>query len=148
MASTDEIRADIAGDDVVALVTAAGYPCVVEQTGGGTATIYAGAMFMLDDVQRYPVIAGPGEFEGPAWTLSSFSLWEFAIGPDDDGETEPLDAYSVGARTVRDVADLIIGCLALGEPYRVMNADELDSLGFDGTSSSTPRRDMTAKEAK
>lgn len=147
MTSTGKVRPIIAGDDVVALVTAAGYPCVVEQTGGNTATIYAGAPYIKDGDERFPIVAGPGDFEFPHYARSSFSLWELWIGPDDDGETVPLDAHNVGAHTARDVADLIIGCLAIGEQHRIMTADELESLGFDGTNSGTRRR-MTTKEKK
>lgn len=38
--------------------------------------------------QRYPALAGPGWFDGPAWSQPRASLEEFYIGPDDDGESE------------------------------------------------------------
>jgi hypothetical protein len=56
-------------DAVVAELTKLGIPAIVEQTGGGTATIYAGEPYDGGDgAERYPVAAGPGHFTGPGWT--------------------------------------------------------------------------------
>jgi hypothetical protein len=84
-------------------------PAYVEQTGGGTATIYAGWWFMnqepqyrwedgeriqvdAESVPRFPAIAGPGWFEGPGWTKGRATVDDFYIGPDDDGEADPVTA--------------------------------------------------------
>jgi hypothetical protein len=50
---------------IVDLVRAQGIPCIVEQTGGGCATIYAGPAderLWADDSEYYPIAAGPGTF--------------------------------------------------------------------------------------
>jgi hypothetical protein len=79
----------------------------VEQTGGGTATIYAGKQadheepryVWRDGVReqvgtetwaRFPVIAGPGWFEGPGWSKGRADTGDFTIGPDDDGESDDI----------------------------------------------------------
>lgn len=61
----------------------------VEQTGGGTATIYAGPT--QDEPgwgDRYAAVAGPGWFNGPGRTEGTGDSRYFFIGPDDDGSAE------------------------------------------------------------
>ena len=47
---------------IAAMVRERGIPCFVDQTGGGTATIYAGCPTPTEDGPVYPVSAGPGSF--------------------------------------------------------------------------------------
>jgi len=77
---------------IAACVRGAGYPCIVEHTGGNTATIYAGtATFDPDeDRDRYQVSAGPGYFETPSHALAWVD--EFSVGPD-SGDDEPAADY-------------------------------------------------------
>lgn len=93
-------------DRIVEIIKAEGFYAYVEQTGGGCATIYssdrsseqypgAPAPYLinpLDGEGRYPVIAGPGWFEGPGWTNARGALGDFYVGPDDDGERTPWEA--------------------------------------------------------
>ena len=62
-----------------------GYTCHLEQTGGGTATLYVWADETLPGDHALAV-AGPGWFTNPSWT-KALAHWEgFCIGLDDDGE--------------------------------------------------------------
>lgn len=71
------------------LLNTQGITAYVEQTGGGTATIYAGESFTdKHGDPRHPVLAGPGWFDGPAWTQPHGDPTDFYIGPDDDGESD------------------------------------------------------------
>jgi hypothetical protein len=69
--------------------------CLVQQTGGGVATIYLGSTYVLDvdgevlPEDRYddllatwcvPVMGGPGHFQGPHWTEGRSYAGEFSIG--------------------------------------------------------------------
>lgn len=120
-------------DAVVDLVRAAGIPASVQQTGGGTATIYAGATFPGDE--RGPCVVGPGHYgwgQGP----SAGNLFEFVIGPDDEGEAGFVDADAVGARTIADIARLVIAQAAM--PLGVLvDGDTIGDLGFDPTGRSS-----------
>jgi hypothetical protein len=90
-------------DKIVALLKGKGINAYVEQTGGGTATIYAGelkargkgaaigAEKVFDD-DRWDASAGPGWFAGPGWTRGRGGTEEFYVGPDDDGEADPVAA--------------------------------------------------------
>lgn len=53
----------------------------VEQTGGGTATIYVGP---VGDDDRYWLAIGPGAYHWHAPWDSTFHLEELAVGPDND----------------------------------------------------------------
>lgn len=102
-------------DKVVALLKDKGVTAYVEQTGGGTATIYAGEKFYREEerirwrgrrgsrtrtkevigtdlIERYPALAGPGWFDGPNWTNGRADTSDFCVGPDDDGVSDPLYA--------------------------------------------------------
>lgn len=92
-------------DTIVELLKERDIPAIVEQTGGGTATIYAGEMYKRrepvytwktgprtvdrwEDVDRWEAGAGPGYFEGPGWTNGRGGTEDFVVGRDDDGEGE------------------------------------------------------------
>jgi hypothetical protein len=88
MATTERV---IDLDLVVSYLKRADIFAYVEQTGGGTATIYAGPTHMEDGYgKRFAAIAGPGWFEGPAWTGGRGYMDDFYVGPD----TEDQDTYT------------------------------------------------------
>ena len=74
---------------IASLVNGAGHPCIVEQTGGGTATIYAGApnpnVQWEDEPNYYPVAAGPGNY----WPTPEADSREFSVGSTE----EPYDGF-------------------------------------------------------
>ena len=77
-------------------------PAVIEQSGGGIATMYVGE---FNDDGYALIIAGPGWFEGPGWTNPRASLDEFSWGPDDEGESE--HELETGDRPLTVIAELI-----------------------------------------
>jgi hypothetical protein len=85
-------------DALAALITNLGHTAIVEQTGGGVATIMVGEYNTHD---RALVAAGPGWFNGPAWTQGRGSFDEFFWGRDDDGESTPTQE-----KTPRPLADI------------------------------------------
>lgn len=138
MSASDSIEVNAA--DVVALVEAHGFAAHLWQSGGWIAVIRAGDSF-TDSIgdERFPVLAGPGRFstgDGP----STFDLGECYVGPDDDGLSETNQASVSGARTARDLADLIVLQLRQGSPWRPLDADTLEAHGFDGTARGIARR--------
>jgi hypothetical protein len=105
----------IDGDEVCRILRERGIHAEVAQTGGGTATLYAGPTHKFEDeddetmrgLDVYAVAAGPGWFDGPGWTRSKFSTAEFVVGHDHPyGE----DAYEnvPAASTAASVADLVV----------------------------------------
>lgn len=79
---------------------------VVEDTAGNTACLFAGNPRTDDKgVIRYPVIGGPGFFDGPGWTNGRAWYEEFTFGAHDDGATEH-HGVPEGA-TPAQMADLI-----------------------------------------
>jgi hypothetical protein len=95
-------------DRIVRLVTVQGIWAYVEQTGGGCATIYAGARYTnrFGD-PAFAAVAGPGTF-GWGQRPSIASPEEFFIGADDQGETPVIDCAAIGARNEQAIADLIV----------------------------------------
>lgn len=95
--------------DAIAAATDA--PAYIEQTGGGTATLYIGATraaigFDADE-PRYRLAAGPGSFDWGDSDRSTFYASDLYIGPDDDGSDldqhrEPQSLPAV-TRAVRDL---------------------------------------------
>jgi hypothetical protein len=95
-------------DAIAHFVSQEGVAAYVEQTGGGVATIYAGPTRQEPDYgKRFHTVVGPGEY-GWGNAPSVMSLWELFIGPDDFGQVEGMDAWEMGCRNERDVADLIL----------------------------------------
>lgn len=90
-----------------------GIPAVVAMTGGGVATIYAGATHTDEDGdERWSVIAGPGRFADPDVGFSVGYLADFYVGPDDaTGGDHATDVRDVGATTERSIALLIAKAL-------------------------------------
>ena len=70
-------------DAIARRVRDAGYPCVVEQTGGGCATILAGTVDTSSGEYEAPVLAGPGSF-GWGERASVADPDEFYVGYDDE----------------------------------------------------------------
>jgi hypothetical protein len=120
-------------DKIVELVCAKGHAAYVEQTGGGTATIYASREWEArpvyvrgdqanlptgvrqypkarDEEGRYEVAAGPGWFEGPGWSEPKGAAGDFVIGVDDNGESEA----EVCNGDEQMVAGMIVACLEKG----------------------------------
>lgn len=95
-------------DVIVDHVRRMGVWAYVEQTGGGCATIFAGAQRVNaagDPV--YAVCAGPGRY-GWGKLPSTGHADEFFVGADDQGETEPIDCAKVGALTEDAIAKVIV----------------------------------------
>jgi len=112
LAAEDDTSHELNMDTIVELVKAEGFPAYVEQTGGGVATIYAGHTFKDTDsfggidVDVWPVVAGPGWFEGPGWTKPRADKRDFYIGPDDPDSSKE---YANGeGKTEQQIADEIV----------------------------------------
>lgn len=83
---------DFSMDELVDLIEARGVSAYVQQTGGGTATIYMGdEMPELncgdDDCPHYVLAAGPGVFSWNADEPSIGTFGDFCYGPDDHGDS-------------------------------------------------------------
>lgn len=129
-------------DRVAALVREAGLSATVEMTGGNVATLYVGdpvpSWINDEDFERYPAMAGPGTY-GWGAIVSTASIHEFFIGPDDDGQSSPLDAHEVGATTEEQIATLLVAQAQrvvrlldeeTDEPL-LLAPDEVAALGFN-----------------
>lgn len=75
------------GDEICRIIHQAGFPAIVEQTGGGVATIYAGHELTNPKTKDpyYPCVAGPGWFSEPVWKKPKFHASEFAYAHDSYG---------------------------------------------------------------
>lgn len=92
--------------DVIARrVRDAGYPCVVEQTGGGCATILAGTVDTSTGSYEAPVLAGPGSF-GWGERPSVADPDEFYVGFGDDE-----DAVAEACTTEDEAVEAIVTLL-------------------------------------
>lgn len=121
--------AEINLDVVVLFVRAFGVEATVEQTGGGTATIYAGGIRQEEGYgDRYAAVAGPGWFEGPGWTQGRASTEDFYVGPDDYGDVTPVICQEVGADDEVKVARLIVAQAVQNDPTQVVRQDIVASL--------------------
>ena len=107
-------------DDVVRILRSNGISAYVEQTGGGCATIYAGEQRIhggstagpnrrIGGGKRWDACAGPGWFVGPGWTSPRADRSDFAIGIDDDGESDPqfIDESWSEADIARAIASVV-----------------------------------------
>lgn len=138
---TEHVTGELNADEIARLVREAGVFCEVDMTGGNTATLFAGAEHQVpgEDLTRRVLMAGPGVYGDKP---SAFYLEEFAITPDADdfADDEVMVPEMLGARTERDVADLIIAQARRGWPYVRLDFDTVEAMGFDGTLMSRPRR--------
>lgn len=105
----------------------------VEQTGGGVATIFAGAIRQEEGYgDRYAAVAGPGTF-GWGQRPSVADSVDFCVGADDSGETDPIYCAEVGAVTEVQIAMLIAAQAVKADPTIPLSGDEVEALGFDAT---------------
>jgi hypothetical protein len=135
-------------DDVCALLTDLGVQAYTEQTGGGTATIYAGPLVsfehavwragkLTDEVsveQRYKIAAGPGTY---GWDRgdSIGSIGEFWMGPNDDGETgEGCYAADLAVTNTRQLAAYIALLVIDAADF-----DNVTAIGLDATQRGIPQ---------
>ena len=96
--------AELKFDVVVDLLKEKNINAYVEQTGGGTATIFAGMLRVrgipspddnvrpISGYKRWDACAGPGWFRGPGWTNGVGDTSDFVVGRDDDGDGEYVSA--------------------------------------------------------
>lgn len=163
MTATSELNLDRVVDALDRLNVKA----YVEQTGGGTATLYAEPIVGYHECTckpayattavltthdpgcpvpekggspRYAAVAGPGSY-GWGKRDSIADLDDFYVGIDDDGETSPISPQEVGATTVDDVAKLIAAQVEATTTKPIaapLDADAIDALGFDSTGRSMP----------
>lgn len=133
------------GETIARMIRDAGIDAHWGSSGGSVLRLEAGPLWERTGAEygpHYAVSLGPGNYGD---TVHDCEFWfsELAIGPDDitgeQGEYHPLD---LGARTERDVADLIIAQVQAGEPYTLLDADTLESMGFDSTGRGLPRKDL------
>lgn len=131
---------------VAEIVSRAGVPAYVEQTGGGCATIYAGVTYKdSEGDERFPAAAGPGWFAGPHFSQPRASLYEFGVGPDNDGEGGFVDFAPIGALHLSTIANVIVAQVRKSEAARInggepvcLSTDDIEALGLDGTGRSEP----------
>ena len=127
----DRVDTEVDLDEVVAVLAAMGVDAVVEQTGGGCATIHASPTRPHPDepdTVAFAAVAGPGRY-GWGRRPSVADLTDFYVGPDDCGQTRPTEAWPVGARDATAVARLIAE--QTSHPERPATDAELRAAGFD-----------------
>jgi hypothetical protein len=78
-------------DSVAGRCRAQGVPCIVEDTGGGIVTLFAGTAEKVDvqGALRYPLAMGPGYYA--AGHVASVDTGELWLGPDADSGDEKDD---------------------------------------------------------
>jgi hypothetical protein len=109
-------------EEVARLVREAGVNCVLDTSGGGVATLWAGPTRHESGYGiRFAALAGPGSY-GWGQRPSTGTTAEFFVGPDDNGQVDPLDVATVGARTELQVAALIVAQARLVDPRRPLTA--------------------------
>lgn len=98
-------------DRVAGELNSRGIAAEVDQTGGGTATLFAGERFFDNDGEpRWMIMAGPGYFDehGVAFTDTT----EFAVSKDDGGtDTDVVDLGDLAdqhPKTIEDMATIVI----------------------------------------
>ena len=135
-------------DEVVAILATMGVDAVVEQTGGGCATIHADPTRphpFEPDTLAYAAVAGPGRY-GWGRRPSIADLTDFYVGPDDCGESRATEAWPVGARDAAEVARLIAEQTT--HPERPATDAELRAAGFDPTQARVARERRASLAAR
>jgi hypothetical protein len=101
---------DFSLDRVAGALNARGIAAEVDQTGGGTATLFAGERFFdRDGEPRWQVLAGPGWFEGPGMLGDAMAATEeFSVGLDDSGDSGYDDVDVIGSGPTHAVEDQIV----------------------------------------
>lgn len=108
-------------DHVAWILNRRGLYAYVGQTGGGCATLFAAATEA--DYRRCghgyeagsPLLtacAGPGWFDGPAWTMARADAADLWIGPDDCGEADPTCLCTADPETIADALAAVVRMLA------------------------------------
>lgn len=100
----DESKYITAFEILHVLRTTVTLPCFVDQTGGGTATIYIG--YKGPD-GRYTLALGPGSYDWAYPDLSSFYMEDLTMGPDTEAQ-EVTDCV-----TIHSLEDVRIGVKSL-----------------------------------
>lgn len=121
---------DLNMDTIVELINRQGVWAIVDQTGGGCATIHAGDHTSTrDGAPIYTAVAGPGTY---GWNQrpSMGNTGEFTISTDDQGETKGVDCATVGALTEQAVADLIVAQARLPIGVSLTDADARRTLAM------------------
>lgn len=105
--SDDRIDLDL----IARHIREAGFPAIVDMTGGGTATVCVGDL-AEDEVGdlRYVVTCGPGQFDGPGYTNAFAWDVELGWGWDDGGLSPETYAFEEGM-TEADVAASIVAMM-------------------------------------
>jgi hypothetical protein len=99
-------------DEIVrAIVEDHGIYAYLEHTGGGCATIYAGAR---DKEGYFQAVAGPGNISWVPEIPSTGHVDEFYVSPDDQGDTKAADVTELGATTEAAIAELIVRLVRTG----------------------------------
>ncbi|MFG1872112.1 hypothetical protein [Micromonospora arborensis] len=117
-------------DEVVKHIEAAGVLAFVGHSGGGCATIYAGRLPDLPDAhgdRRYPVMVGPGAFTAPDWQRPYSDPGDFCFGPDDDGDTMPVQIPD--GTPPEKVAELVVAKVRQIEGQRKRLAEAVEAAG-------------------
>lgn len=95
---TEQEPITVTGQQVLeAIAAATDEPATIEQTGGGTATVYIGTPRFVNDVMdsRYRLAFGPGSF----YPRPTFYLQDVTVGPDDWGERPGIEVESLADLT-------------------------------------------------
>lgn len=106
-------------DLIVAELGRLDVPAFLEQTGGGTATLYAGESTydFGERCHRMSAVAGPGHFDGPGWTRGKAWREEFSLGRNDEDLNEsvcpPQDATE--AQVALMIANVVQGTAPLDD---------------------------------
>lgn len=103
--------------EIAALLKDAGIANVsVEQTGGGTATLYAGAIRIEDDREYYELAVGPGWFE-PHWAAPNAQAF---IVAGDSFYGQDNETGDNARETTGDAATIVRDCLAFLNPTSML----------------------------
>lgn len=95
----DDPDPDFSMDEVAAAIQRAGYPAYATQTGGGTATLYAGEQLGTDDsdLPVHPVTIGPGVYTSGYYEHTGVGPAKFrhtgAVGSRDETGISYEDGY-------------------------------------------------------
>ncbi|GAA3386380.1 hypothetical protein [Cryptosporangium minutisporangium] len=114
-------------DEIVRLICLADVPAFVGQSGGGTATIYAGHPYIDEHGdERMTGCAGPGWFlpnpqTGRPWAYGRGSLADFYIGPESD-DPVALSAEEIGITTEAEAAAVIVAQAIRRRPLTLAEA--------------------------
>jgi hypothetical protein len=117
---------------VVKLVHERGMAAMLEHTGGGVRTIFAGPVRHEPGFgDRWAAVAGPGVVEGEARYVGH--PVDFYVGPNDSGEAIPLTVSDLAVTSDEDVAALIVAQARQPDSAVPLSVEQVWALGLDGT---------------